>query len=62
MDAGGFDDFRQKYDAHESLPRFDPPEGKDLHPNCLILYCLYIWSCYNGAQMGSGYGRKRGVC
>jgi hypothetical protein len=23
------------------------------------LYCLYSWSCYNGAQMGSGYGRKR---
>jgi hypothetical protein len=36
-----------------------PPEGKDLHPACLILYCLYNWSCYNGAQMGSGYGRKR---
>jgi hypothetical protein len=36
-----------------------PPRGKDLHPACLILYCLYSWSCYNGAQMGSGYGRKR---
>jgi hypothetical protein len=40
-----------------------PPEGKDLHPACLILYYLYNWSCYNGAQMGSSYGRKRdGVC
>jgi hypothetical protein len=40
-----------------------PLEGKDLHPACLILYCWYNWSCYNGAQMGSGYGRKRdGVC
>jgi hypothetical protein len=36
-----------------------PPEGKDLHPACLILYCLYSWSRYNGARMGSGYGRKR---
>jgi hypothetical protein len=36
-----------------------PPEGKDLHPAFLILYCLYNWSYYNGAQMGSGYGRKR---
>jgi hypothetical protein len=27
------------------------------------LYCLYNWGYYNGAQMGSGYGRKRdGVC
>jgi hypothetical protein len=24
------------------------PEGKDLHPACLILYCLHSWSCYNG--------------
>jgi hypothetical protein len=49
--------------VHMKLPRFGPPEGKDLHPACLILYCLYSWSCYNGAQMGSGYGRKRdGVC
>jgi hypothetical protein len=39
-----------------------PPEGKDLHPACLILYCLYNWSCYNGAQMGSGYGRKEMAC
>jgi hypothetical protein len=56
---GGFDGFRQKQDAHEDLPRFGPPEGKDLHPACLILYCWYMWSCYNGTQMGSGYGRKR---
>jgi hypothetical protein len=49
--------------VHTNLPRFVPPEGKDLHPACLILYCWYNWSCYNGAQMGSGYGRKRdGVC
>jgi hypothetical protein len=49
--------------VHTNLPRFGPPKGKDLHPACLILYCLYNWSCYNGAQMGSGYGRKRdGVC
>jgi hypothetical protein len=46
--AGGFDGFRQKQDAHESLPRLGPPEGKDLHPACLILYCWYSWSCYNG--------------
>jgi hypothetical protein len=45
--------------VHTNLPRFAPPEGKDLHPACLILYCLYSSSCYNGAQMGSGYGRKR---
>jgi hypothetical protein len=49
MGAGGFDDFRQKHDAHENLPRFSPPEGKDLHPACLILYCWHSWSCYNGA-------------
>jgi hypothetical protein len=49
--------------VHRNLPRFSPPEGKDLYPACLILYCLYNWSCYNGAQMGSGYGQKRdGVC
>jgi hypothetical protein len=48
-----------KTGVHTNLPRFGPPEGKDLHPACLILYCLYSWSCYNGAQMGSGYGRKR---
>jgi hypothetical protein len=48
--------------VHMNLPRFGPPEGKDLHPACLILYCLYNWSCYNGAQMGSGYGRKEMAC
>jgi hypothetical protein len=49
--------------VHTNLPGFGPLEGKDLHPACLILYCLYSWSCYNGAHMGSGYGRKRdGVC
>jgi hypothetical protein len=49
--------------VHRNLPRFGPPEGKDLHPACLILYCLYSCSCYNGAQMRSGYDRKRdGVC
>jgi hypothetical protein len=42
-----------------NLPRFGPLKGKDLHPACLILYCLYNWSCYNGAQMGSGYSQKR---
>jgi hypothetical protein len=45
--------------VHMNLPRFGPLEGKDIHPAFLILYCLYSWSCYNGAQMGSGYGRKR---
>jgi hypothetical protein len=25
-----------------------PLEGKDLHPACLILYCLHSWSYYNG--------------
>jgi hypothetical protein len=39
-----FDGFRQKQDAHESLPRFGPPEGKDIHPACLILYCRHSWS------------------
>jgi hypothetical protein len=34
--------------VHMNLPRFGPPEGKDLHPACLILYCLYSWSCCNG--------------
>jgi hypothetical protein len=48
-----------KQNAHENLPRFGPPEGKDLHPACLILYCLYIWSCYNGTQMRSGRGERR---
>jgi hypothetical protein len=49
--------------VHMNLPRFDPPGGKDLHPACLILYCLDSWCCYNGAQMGSGYGRKGdGMC
>jgi hypothetical protein len=47
--------------VHTNLPRFGPPEGKDLYPACLILYCLHSWSYYNGAQMGSGYGRKRDV-
>jgi hypothetical protein len=46
---GGFDGFRQKQGAHRSLPRLGPPEGKDLHPACLILYCFYSWSCYNCA-------------
>jgi hypothetical protein len=46
--AGGFDGFRQKQDAHESLPRFGPPKGKNLHPACLILYCWHSWSYYNG--------------
>jgi hypothetical protein len=44
--------------THE-FTQFDPPEGKDLHPACLILYCLYSLSCYNSAQMGSGFGQKR---
>jgi hypothetical protein len=57
--VGGFDGFRQKQDAHENLPRFCLPESKDLHPACLILYCLYNWSCYNGAQMRSGGGGRR---
>jgi hypothetical protein len=48
--------------VHTNLPRFGPPEGKDLHPACLILYCLYSWSCYNGAQIESGYGRKEMAC
>jgi hypothetical protein len=51
-----------KIGVHTNLPRFGPPEGKDLHPACLILYYLYNWSCYNGAQMGSGYGRKEMAC
>jgi hypothetical protein len=42
-----------------NLPRFGPPEGKDLHPACLILYCWYMWSCYNGTQMQSGRGGRR---
>jgi hypothetical protein len=55
--------FQTETEVHTNLPRFSPPEGKDLHPACLILYCLYNWSCYNGVQMGYGYGRKRdGVC
>jgi hypothetical protein len=46
-------------EGHTNLPRFGPPEGKDLHPACLILYCLYSWRCYNGAQMQSGEGGRR---
>jgi hypothetical protein len=45
--------------VHTNLPRFGPPEGKDLHPACMILYCWYMWSCYNGAQMQSGGGGRR---
>jgi hypothetical protein len=45
--------------VRKNLPRFGPSEGKDLYPACLILYCLYIWSCYNGAQMRSGGGGRR---
>jgi hypothetical protein len=56
---GGFDGFRQKQGVHTNLPRFGPPEGKDLHPAYLILYCLYSWSCYNGAHMQSGGGGRR---
>jgi hypothetical protein len=48
---GGFDGFRQKQGVHTILPKFGPPEGKDLHPACLILYCWYMWSCYNGAEV-----------
>jgi hypothetical protein len=59
VDASDFDGFRQKQDAPVNLPRFGPSEGKDLHPACLILYCLYSWSCYNGAQMRSGEGGRR---
>jgi hypothetical protein len=44
------DGFRQKQGVYTNLPRFGPPEGKDLHPACLILYCLYSWRCYNGAR------------
>jgi hypothetical protein len=57
--SGELDGFRQKQGVHTNLPRFGPPEGKDLHPACLILYCLYSWSCYNGAQMQSGGGGRR---
>jgi hypothetical protein len=47
----------------DTFETYHPPEGKDLHPACLFLYCLYNWGCYNGAQMGFGYGRKRdGLC
>jgi hypothetical protein len=53
------DGFRQKQGVHTNLPWFVPPEGKDLHPACLILYCFYMWSCYNDAQMQSGGGGRR---
>jgi hypothetical protein len=46
--SGELDGFRQKKGVHTNLPRFGPPEGKDLHPACLILYCLYSWSYCNG--------------
>jgi hypothetical protein len=45
---GKFDGFRQKQEAHESLSRFNPSKGKDIYPACLILYCWYSWSYYNG--------------
>jgi hypothetical protein len=45
--VGGFDGFRQKQDAHESLPMFGPLKGKDLHLAYLNLYCWYSSSCYN---------------
>jgi hypothetical protein len=60
MDAGGFDDFRQKQEYTRIYPGSPPPpEGEDLHPTCLILYCLCNWSCYNGAQMRSGESGRR---
>jgi hypothetical protein len=60
--AGGFNGFRQKQDVHESLPRFGPPKGKDLHPACLILYCLYSWSCYNGGADETWRRWKKMAC
>jgi hypothetical protein len=57
----GFDG-KTETEVHTNLPRFGPLEGKDLHPAYLILYCLYNWSCYNDAQMGSVYGRKEMAC
>jgi hypothetical protein len=42
MGAGGFDGFRQKHDAHESLPTFGPPEDKDLHPDLVLLVYLEL--------------------
>jgi hypothetical protein len=58
VSAGEFDGFRQKQDAHENLPRFAPRRLKT-YISCLSLYCWYIWSCYNGAQMQSGGGGRR---
>jgi hypothetical protein len=60
--AGGFDGFRQKQDAHENLPRFGPREGKDLHHACLILYCLYSWSYYNGGADEIWWRKKKIAC
>jgi hypothetical protein len=56
---GELDGFRQKQGVHTNLLKFGSPEGKDLHPACLIVYCLYSWSCYNGAHMQSGGGGRR---
>jgi hypothetical protein len=50
---------RTERECTREFTQIRPPEGKDLHPACLILYCWHSWSCYNGAQMRSGGGGGR---
>jgi hypothetical protein len=41
VDAWRIRRLQMEIGVHRNLPGFGPPEGKDLHPACLILYCLY---------------------
>jgi hypothetical protein len=40
MGSGELDDDQTWTRAHESLPRFSPPEGKDLRPACLTFIAM----------------------
>jgi hypothetical protein len=44
MGSGKLDDSQTRTRAHESLPRFGPPEGKYLRPACLTLYYGGVYS------------------
>jgi hypothetical protein len=45
--SGELDDGQTRTRAHESLPRFAPPEGKDLRPNFVLMW-VFTGSYYNG--------------
>jgi hypothetical protein len=48
--------------VHTNLPRFGPPEGKDLHPACPILYYWYSWSCLQWCTEGIWLWSKEMAC